>query len=63
VKLRVIRQGMPIASAVAVLGPPSRIDPQTGLHVWYVDAGCHINPQMALETRGNAVTRIVLNSA
>jgi hypothetical protein len=63
IRLRVLREGMPVASAVAILGPPSDVRASTGEHLWYVPSGCHVNPWLALETRGNVVRRITRGSA
>ena len=58
IKLGVLVPGMPVASAIAILGPPSNVDASTGDHVWIVASGCHVLTHLAIETRGGVVVRI-----
>jgi hypothetical protein len=59
----VLREGMPFAEAVTVLGPGGEVARPTGEHVWYVTTPCHVNPQLTIETRGDLVQQIRIGAS
>ncbi len=61
VELRVLRDGMPLASAIEVLGPPSSVLPETNEQAWFVPGGCHVSQRVVMETRGDIVRHMKFN--
>ena len=54
--LGILRDGMPLAEAVMVLGPPTT---RTATRIeWYAESPMHVNPSLGAELRGDALSTI-----